>query len=167
VRTSTSSQAIPNRLINGTNADVRKRRAKTKIAVRAIRRLQPDCKHHRALWEVEDACVDLAGCDVIMGAIDSFCARRDVEAFCRRHLIPYIDIGMDVQQKSDGKHQIFGQVITSIPGEPCMHCMGFLTETVLGLEAQKYGAAGGQPQVVWPNGILASGAVGLLVDMII
>jgi len=46
-----------------------------------------------------------------------------------------------------------------------MHCMGFLTETVLGLEAQKYGAAAGNRRLCgqWHSRFRA---VGLLVDMI-
>src|SRR5205814_9026266 len=46
-----------------------------------------------------------------------------------------------------------------------MKCLGFLTEENLRQEANQYGAAGGRPQVVWANGILASLAVGILVDM--
>jgi hypothetical protein len=48
-----------------------------------------------------------------------------------------------------------------------MKCMGFVTEDRLAAEAQNYGAAGGRPQVVWPNGILASTAVGLFVQTIL
>lgn len=34
----------------------------------------------------------------------------------------------------------------------------------LELEAQTYHAAGARPQVVWPNGVLASTAVGLVIQ---
>lgn len=47
-----------------------------------------------------------------------------------------------------------------------MRCMGFLTDEKLAKEAALYGNAGGRPQVVWPNGVLASTAVGLAVDLI-
>ena len=47
-----------------------------------------------------------------------------------------------------------------------MKCLGFLTEDNLQKEAEQYGAAGGRPQVVWANGVLASIAVGLLVDLL-
>jgi len=47
-----------------------------------------------------------------------------------------------------------------------MKCMAFLTDDKLGKEAALYGAAGGRPQVVWPNGVLASTAVGLAVDLL-
>lgn len=54
----------------------------------------------------------------------------------------------------------------SMPNGPCMRCMGFLTEDVLGAEAAKYGDVGGRPQVDWPNGVLVSTAVGLAVDWV-
>ena len=45
-----------------------------------------------------------------------------------------------------------------------MKCLGFITPDTLAKEAGKYGVAGHWPQVIWPNGILASSAVGLAVD---
>ena len=59
-----------------------------------------------------------------------------------------------------------GQVILSMPGEPCLTCMEFLSETDLAREAAQYGAAGSRPQVVWANGVLASTAVGIAVDLL-
>jgi hypothetical protein len=44
--------------------------------------------------------------------------------------------------------------------------MGFLTEKALADEAKKYGGAGPRPQVVWANGVLASTAVGLAVEVL-
>ena len=44
--------------------------------------------------------------------------------------------------------------------------MGFLDGTKLGQEAALYGDVGGRPQVVWPNGLLASTAVGIAVDLL-
>lgn len=37
---------------------------------------------------------------------------------------------------------------------------------MLAEEARTYGDAGGKPQVVWPNGVLASTAVGLVVQLV-
>lgn len=54
----------------------------------------------------------------------------------------------------------------SMPGYGCMHCMGFLSEKVLKDEAAGYGFVGVQPQVVWANGVLASTAVGIAVDLL-
>jgi hypothetical protein len=57
------------------------------------------------------------------------------------------------------------KVILSMPGSPCMWCLGFLTEERLALEAARYGDVGGRPQVVWANGVLASTAVGIAIDL--
>ena len=71
---------------------------------------------------------------------------------------------MDVH--GEANHVIGGQVILSSPGGLCMRCMGFLNDEVLAREAGRYGNAGSRPQVVWPNGVLASTAVGLAVDLV-
>ena len=36
----------------------------------------------------------------------------------------------------------------------------------LAKEAQRYGVAGSRPQVIWPNGVVASTAIGILVDLL-
>ena len=59
-----------------------------------------------------------------------------------------------------------GQVIVSIPGEPCFRCMNFIRDTDVAAEESRYGNAGGAPQVIWSNGVLASTAVGLFVQML-
>jgi hypothetical protein len=53
-----------------------------------------------------------------------------------------------------------------MPGQPCLRCAGILTDDLLAEEAQQYGAAGEKPQVIWPNGLLASAAVGLFMQLI-
>ena len=59
-----------------------------------------------------------------------------------------------------------GLVILSMPGAPCMTCIGFLNNVTLAQEATKYGDAGVRPQVVWANGVLASTAVGIAADLL-
>ena len=71
-----------------------------------------------------------------------------------------------VVNRSEGQSpEIFGQTILSMPGEPCMQCMQFLNKETLAKEVQDYNA-GSQPQVVWPNGILASVAIGEAVALL-
>ncbi len=48
-----------------------------------------------------------------------------------------------------------------------MRCFNFLRPELLEQEAQDYGQAGGRPQVIWPNGALASTAVGLFMKLIL
>jgi hypothetical protein len=154
-----------NRLVGATAADVRKKMLKVDIAERLIRSLHPNAvvDTHVTKWETGREA--LLECDIIFGCLDSLIPRRDVEAFCRRNLIPYIDVGMDVLKNSSA-HEIYGQVILSMPGCPCMMCMGFLDPNKMGEEAAKYGEAGTNPQVVWSNGMICSAAVGVAVDLL-
>ena len=155
-----------NRLVGGTLYDVKKKRLKTEIAERTVTRLHKDAQVELYSTRWEEATPSLMECDVIIGCVDTFAARRDIEIFCRRHLIPYIDVGMDVHKSETGRFEIYGQTILSMPGSPCMHCMGFLTSEVLAQEARKYGDAGHNPQVIWSNGLLCSAAVGIAVDLL-
>src|SRR5207247_9649075 len=107
----------------------------------------------------------LRDCDVVFGCVDGYSAREAIERFSRRFLIPYIDVGMDVTPMAPG-FVVSGQVILSSPGEPCFRCLGFLNDDLLAGEAQRYGAAGDRPQVVWSNGALASAAVGIFVQLV-
>ena len=155
-----------NRLIGGTEDDVTKATPKVDIAERLIKGIRQTAviDKHTARWQNEpDA---LKGCDILFGAVDTFLGRSDIEALCRRYLIPYIDIGMDVHQCVNEAPRMAGQVILSLPGGLCMRCLGFLNEKNLAAEARRYGAAGEAPQVVWPLGILASTAVGIGVDLL-
>ncbi len=156
-----------NRLVGATLEDVKAGRPKVEIAARVIRAVNPTARivMRRAKWqEVGDL---LKGCDVIVGGLDHVGSKDELEAFCRRFMIPYIDMGMDVTPLPDSwESLVSGQVVLSTPGEPCLRCLQLVTEERLKAEAQRYGVAGSRPQVVWPNGVLASTAVGLVVQLI-
>lgn len=154
-----------NRLVGATVSDVKRCLRKTAIAKRVIRGLQPLNRIDDKPGKWQEKMEHLRDCDIIFGCLDSFLARRDLEGFCRRCFIPLIDIGMDVP--SSGEHpEIYGQVVLSLPGCPCLHCMGVLSERTLSQEAQNYGNAGERPQVVWSNGVLASTAVGFCMELL-
>lgn len=155
-----------NRLIGGTLKDVAAKRSKVAIAERLIRGLQPNARIVSVCKSWHDAADDLKRCGLIVGAVDSFRQREQLERFARRYLIPYIDIGMDVHGIGKLGFLISGQVILSFPGHPCLRCCGFITDERLEQEDNKYGAAGSRPQVVWPNGVLASTAVGLAAQIL-
>lgn len=154
------------RLVGGTLQDVENNEQKTYIANRLIRSVQPHANVMQIPDKWQNAADSLKFCDLIMGAVDSFIERDELERFARRHLIPYIDVGMDVHNISEDGFLISGQVILSIPGSPCLRCCNLITDTKLKLEAERYGSAGDRPQVIWPNGVLASSAVGLAIQMI-
>jgi hypothetical protein len=155
-----------NRLIGGTLADVAEAKPKVEIAERLIRGLQPNARIISVPKDWHEAVDDLRLCDVIVGAVDGFKEREQLERFARRHLIPYLDIGMDVHDLGKNGFLVSGQVILSMPGGPCMRCCGFITDERLEEEARRYGAAGSRPQVVWSNGVLASTAMGLLTQLL-
>jgi molybdopterin/thiamine biosynthesis adenylyltransferase len=129
-----------------------------------IKAINPRARVRSHACDWREAAEYLRGCDSVFGCVDGFAARSEIEAMCHRYLIPYIDIGMDVF-KTDGGYSISAQVIVSMPGQPCMRCIGFLTDELLAEEARRYGDTGARPQVVWPNGVLASTAVGLFIEM--
>jgi molybdopterin/thiamine biosynthesis adenylyltransferase len=155
-----------NRLIGGTIRDVAAKRAKVAIAEGLIRGLQPKARVKAIDRSWHDAVEELKLCDLLIGAVDSFRQREQLERFCRRYLIPYIDIGMDVHEIGKQGYLISGQVILSFPGHPCLRCCGLITDERLQQEDNRYGAAGVRPQVVWPNGVLASTAVGLAAQVL-
>lgn len=155
-----------NRLVGASRVDAVEKRPKIEVARRVILGLQPDAsiKAYQERWQEHPE--SLRGCDLIFGCVDGLAERRELEASARRYLIPYIDIGVDIHQVGTEPPQMAGQVILSMPGEPCLACMGFLSETDLARETALYGAAGPRPQVIWANGVLASTAVGLAVDLL-
>jgi hypothetical protein len=154
-----------NRLIGASLDDVKKGNKKVDIAHRMMRAVNPDMRIETFACNWQLAAQSIREADVIISCLDSYAARQDIEATARRFLIPLLDIGMDVHLVGETPH-ISGQVILSLPGRPCMKCLGFLNDNNMQQEAEKYGAAGGRPQVVWANGVLASIAVGLLVDLL-
>src|ERR1700727_789777 len=85
-------------------------------------------------------------------------AREAVNAFCRRYLIPLIDIGMEIRSTGEHLASADGQMIVNLPGESCMRCW-FLTDADLAAERKEMPAgydrnpdASGDPQVVSMNG---------------
>lgn len=156
-----------NRNVGMTVSDVAAATRKIEIAKRGILNLQPDAQIDAVPERWQNSPDAFKRCDIVFGCLDGFSERQQLEAHCRRYMIPYIDIGMDVHlAEGDPAPTMAGQVILSMPGSRCMRCIGFLTEENLAKEAAQYGAAGGRPQVVWPNGVLASTAVGIAVDLL-
>lgn len=149
-----------NRMIGSIPEDASVARRKTAVLGRLIRSVNPDAQVNLFNSKWQECALHLRGCDIVFGCVDGYATRSELEAYCRRFLIPYIDIGMDVS-KFHEYYAVTGQVITSLPGRACMWCMGFLTQDLLSVEAAQYGDAGPRPQVVWPNGVLASLAVGI------
>jgi hypothetical protein len=135
------------------------------FAERVIKSINPNAKVDPHCMNWQEAIPSLRRCDVIFGCVDSYRERDELERFGRRFLIPTIDLGMDVHKVAEG-FSIGGQTVLSSPGGPCLWCFGILTEERITREAGQYGQAGSRPQVVWANGVLASLAVGLFVQLV-
>ena len=155
-----------NRTVGATEADIQLKNKKVEISKRTILGVQGDAVVETYAQKWQENPNPLKSCDIIIGCVDSFAERRELEILARRYLIPYIDIGMTVQHVEPEPPRISGQVFLSMPGQICMACVGILSEKNLAREAEGYGAAGARPQVVWSNGILASTAIGIAVDLI-
>src|SRR6266446_616397 len=155
-----------NRLIGAKENDLAHKTPKIEISERIMKGFRGNAvvESYPCRWQEQPE--PLRGCDLIFGCVDGFSERRELEALARRYLIPLIDIGMDVHCVEGEPPRMGGQVILSMPGGPCMLCLGFLNERALAQEAERYGDAGPRPQVVWPNGVLASTAVGIAVDLL-
>jgi molybdopterin/thiamine biosynthesis adenylyltransferase len=154
-----------NRLIGATEDDIKQKTLKVDVAKRLIHGIDSKIKAVSFATQWQKAATYLHDVDVIFGCVDSFIERRQLEVLARRYLIPYIDIGMDVHEVEE-YYVIGGQVFLSMPGQPCMKCLGLVTDESVAQEAARYGAAGDRAQVVWPNGVLASLAVGVLMQLV-
>src|SRR6185437_11827500 len=156
-----------NRLIGGHFADIRRNTRKVDIAERLIKGVNPRARIEKHFKEWQEAADSLKLCDAIISSVDSVRGKDELEGFSRRFLIPFIDQGMDVHHLEEtGEYLVAGQVVLSGPGTPCLRCLGIVTEEALEEEGRTYGDAGSKPQVVWPNGVLASTAVGLLMQLV-
>src|SRR2546422_8269755 len=153
-----------NRLVGATQEDVVRCTSKASVAGRVIVGVNARARISIETVRWQMCAIALRSCDLILGCVDSIAEREQLETAARRYLTPYVDVGMDVHRMAQG-FSIGGQVALSMPGGPCLRCMGIIDDRKLELEAQAYGAAGGRPQVVWPNGLLASLAVGFLVQL--
>lgn len=132
------------------------------IEVRAIAERFPSRQTIAALKEA----------DVVVACLDRFDAREDVNAFCRRYLIPLVDVGMTIRSTGEKLARADGQVIVSVPGHTCLRCF-FLTDVLLARENRERPPgydenpdAPGDPQVVSMNGVLASEACNSVLDLI-
>lgn len=139
---------------------------KIELAKRMAQNIQGDCVIQTFKTSWQENADQIRTCKIVMGCVDSFDQRDQLETFCRRYSIYYIDIGMGVKIHKGDPPQMAGQVILSSPLGPCMRCLGFITDDKLNDDRSDYGDAGPQPQVIWTNGVLASLAVGIAVELV-
>lgn len=154
-----------NREVGSTEKDIAERTLKVDIAERLLKGIRSSTKVVKIPYRWQKRAEVLRGCHIVFGCLDSFSDRAELEVACRRYMQPLIDIGMDVHSVGD-EYVIGGQVILSMPGSLCMRCIGFIRDDVIAKEVSRYGATGPRAQVIWPNGILASAAIGVFMQLV-
>ena len=97
-----------NRIVNSTIDDVRKSRPKVLAIKRAIRRIGMKTKVYveRGLTDLPDVVAALVDCDVIFGCVDSAFGRYHLDCLASAYLIPYFDVGVNLE--ADGRGGITG-----------------------------------------------------------
>lgn len=161
------------RLVGAIHSDV-DRTLKVDIAYRVAKGIEPSievlCVPER--FPSQAAIHALKDADVVVACLDRFDVREGVNAFCRRYLIPLVDIGMEIRSAREHLAIANGQVIVSRPGAPCLRCW-FITDPLLARERQEKPPgydrnpdAPGDPQVISMNGVLASEACNCVLDLI-
>jgi molybdopterin/thiamine biosynthesis adenylyltransferase len=147
---------------------------KTRLALRTAAAVDPSI----IVTEIGDrfpsaAAISAMRCaDVIVACVDTFQAREAINAFCRRYMIPLLDIGIAIRSAGERLATADGQLIASLPGKPCLRCW-FITDSILAAERRDHPPgydrnpnAPAGPQVVSMNGTLASEACNSALDLI-
>jgi molybdopterin-synthase adenylyltransferase len=107
----------------------------------------------------------LRRCDLIVACVDRLQVRDDLNRFCKRYLIPLIDVGIEItpdRDRSGAVEAITGRVTKVMPAGPCLRCQGVIDDEKLAAErdGQPLGYTGAarvpDPAVVTLNGIVAS-----------
>ena len=152
------------RLVGATRADI-DTTPKPDIAVRTAAAVRPSVTvvPFREAFPSTATIAALRHADVIVGCVDGWDTRDDLNTFALRHRIPYIDIGIAVARSADEcGMRVGGQIAVVTPDGPCLRCMGLVTdERVQASRERRQGYADQEPdpQVVSLNGTVGSEAV--------
>jgi molybdopterin/thiamine biosynthesis adenylyltransferase len=161
-------------MIGSTPADV-DRVPKTDVMERLIHAIDPEIVVERvkARFPEQPTLAALKTVDLVISCVDSFLVREQINAFCRRHHLPLIDIGMNITTHEERLRTAAGQMVVVLPDSCCLRCSPLLSEAVLERERRERPPgydrnrdSAGDPQVVSMNGVLASEACNSALDLI-
>jgi molybdopterin/thiamine biosynthesis adenylyltransferase len=171
-----------NRFVGGTHADVEARRLKTEVIARAIRSIDPGAQVAQHAVHLPDAAATAAlrDCDVLFGCTDNHGSRLILNTLSVQYLLPYIDIGTGIFTDGAGSiTEAGGQYRVLIPGQLCMACIDAIDPDAalrdllppdMRAEHQARGYIPTEdvpaPSVVFLNALLASLAVGELLNLV-
>lgn len=152
------------RVVGATLADVNVT-LKPELAVRTAAQVRPtvDVVPLTEAFPSTATITALRHADVIIGCVDGWDTRDDLNTFALQHRIPYIDIGIAVAGSVGNLGmRVGGQIAVVTPDGPCLRCMELVTDARVDasrMRRQGYADAEPEPQVVSLNGTVASEAV--------
>ena len=93
-----------NRIVNASSEDASRRRAKVLALQCAVERMGTGCKVDclRARTDSAEALSALVDCDVIFGCVDTASGRYHLECLANAHLLPYFDVGVNIEADGQG-----------------------------------------------------------------
>ena len=93
-----------NRIINSTIDDARKRQPKVMALRQAIQKigLGAEVDAYQALTDSPEVVAALIDCDVIFGCVDSAFGRYHLDCLASAYLIPYFDVGVNLEADGAG-----------------------------------------------------------------
>ncbi|GAA4464923.1 hypothetical protein GCM10023189_44850 [Nibrella saemangeumensis] len=109
-----------NRILNSSATDAAQHRLKVDVLADAVERIGLGTKVRRYavnLYDNHEALLDLAGCDILIGCMDSVDGRHLLNQLATFFLIPYIDVGVKLEADGHGSvDKIVGTVHYLQPG---------------------------------------------------
>jgi len=142
-------------------------RPKVDVMARTIRQISPSATvvTHFEHFPSQETVKALRECDVIIACVDRLQVRDDLNRFCKRYLIPLLDVGLEIFPSKTPRELVSaipGRVTKVQPDGPCLRCQGVIDDAKL--ERERGGRPPGytgdprlpDPAVVTLNGIVAS-----------
>jgi molybdopterin/thiamine biosynthesis adenylyltransferase len=163
------------RMVGSRPSDATKRVFKTHVMTRMVRAIDPAVvvDQVRHAFPEPNALAALKSADLVVSCVDSFIVREQINAFCRRHHLPLVDIGLGIKTEGERLKTAAGQLVVVMPDSPCLRCGPLLSDSVLERERRERPPgydenpdAPGEPQVVSMNGTLASEATNTVLDLV-
>lgn len=77
----------------------------------------------------------LRNTDVVFCCTDNMSSRMVINRIAHQYLIPFFDLGIDIQPTKDGKiRRIGGHIVLISPDNHCLDCLGFIDHKLLSYE---------------------------------
>jgi molybdopterin/thiamine biosynthesis adenylyltransferase len=163
------------RMVGSRPSDAAKRIFKTQVMARMVRAIDPAVvvEPVRHAFPEPATLEALKSADLVVSCVDSFLVREQINAFCRRHHLPLIDIGLGIRTEGERLVTASGQLVVVTPSSACLRCGPLLSDHVLERERREHPPgydenpdAPGEAQVISMNGTLASEATNTVLDLI-